>query len=393
MEKLPLLFDLAGTFVFALSGAMAGVKRKLDLFGVLVLSFAAANSGGIARDVLIGAVPPNAISDWRYLGISLAAGLLTFYFSNVIIRLWNPVLLFDAAGLALFAVSGAQKALNYGLNPVMATSLGMLTGIGGGMMRDVLLTEISCRFTLRTLRGCRAGGSVRGGRRSFAGAADNTRGDSRHGSLLRSSCAGDPVRLAIADRESLEFNKPCTVVLRERKIAQRSYRYSVTKRPNLTTREQEQSLSEQCRRAARRLANADLLLEAVSQLDQTPLTPGLSQNIHSDRYAQRGCRGRRREACWYGDGRKAGNRSQNTVAVGLIGFGQRHHQPLLQRIDQGIEFVFGENRSQCLTCALVSNQPFPVVRLLQAVREAFRAGQEFLQRRLVKLARRDDLGK
>jgi uncharacterized membrane protein YeiH len=142
MEKLPLLFDLAGTFVFALSGAMAGVKRKLDLFGVLVLSFAAANSGGIARDVLIGAVPPNAISDWRYLGISLAAGLLTFYFSNVIIRLWNPVLLFDAAGLALFAVSGAQKALNYGLNPVMATSLGMLTGIGGGMMRDVLLTEI-----------------------------------------------------------------------------------------------------------------------------------------------------------------------------------------------------------------------------------------------------------
>ena len=142
MEKVPLLFDLAGTFVFALSGALAGVKRKLDLFGVLVLSFAAANSGGIARDVLIGAIPPGVLSDWRYLGISLAAGLLTFYFSTVIIRLWNPVLLFDAAGLALFAVSGAQKALDHGLDPVMATSLGMLTGIGGGMMRDVLLTEI-----------------------------------------------------------------------------------------------------------------------------------------------------------------------------------------------------------------------------------------------------------
>jgi uncharacterized membrane protein YeiH len=142
MEKLPLLFDLAGTFVFALSGALAGVKRKLDLFGVLVLSFAAANSGGIARDVLIGAIPPSAVSDWRYLGISLAAGLITFYFSTTITRLWDPVLLFDAAGLALFAVSGAQKALNYGLDPVMATSLGMLTGIGGGMMRDVLLTEI-----------------------------------------------------------------------------------------------------------------------------------------------------------------------------------------------------------------------------------------------------------
>ena len=142
METLSLSFDLAGTFVFALSGALAGVKRKLDLFGVLVLSFAAANSGGIARDILIGAVPPGAISDWRYLGISLAAGLLTFYFSTIIIWMWNPVLLFDAAGLAFFAVSGAQKALNHGLDPVMATSLGMLTGIGGGMMRDVLLTEI-----------------------------------------------------------------------------------------------------------------------------------------------------------------------------------------------------------------------------------------------------------
>jgi uncharacterized membrane protein YeiH len=142
MEKLPLLFDLDGTFVFALSGALAGVKHRLDLFGVLVLSFAAANSGGIARDILIGSIPPGAIIDWRYLGISIAAGLLSFYFSTIIIRLWNPVLLFDAAGLALFAVSGAQKALNYGLDPVMATSLGMLTGIGGGMVRDVLLTEI-----------------------------------------------------------------------------------------------------------------------------------------------------------------------------------------------------------------------------------------------------------
>jgi uncharacterized membrane protein YeiH len=67
MEQLPLVLDLTGTFVFALSGALAGVKRKLDLFGVLVLSFAAATSGGIARDVLIGAIPPGAINDWRYM--------------------------------------------------------------------------------------------------------------------------------------------------------------------------------------------------------------------------------------------------------------------------------------------------------------------------------------
>ena len=142
LELLPYLLDLAGTFVFALSGAMAGVKRKLDLFGVLVLSFVAANTGGIIRDILIGATPPGAISDWRYLGVSLAAGIITFYFSSAISQRWNPVLLFDAAGLALFAVSGAHKALVYGLNPVMATLLGMLTGIGGGMARDVLLAEI-----------------------------------------------------------------------------------------------------------------------------------------------------------------------------------------------------------------------------------------------------------
>lgn len=142
METLPLILDLTGTFVFALSGALAGVRRKLDLFGVLVLSFAAANSGGITRDVLIGAVPPAAISDWRYLVVSLVAGLITFYLSPTIERLRHPVLLFDAAGLALFAVAGAQKSLDYGLNPVMAMSLGMLTGIGGGMARDMLLAEI-----------------------------------------------------------------------------------------------------------------------------------------------------------------------------------------------------------------------------------------------------------
>ena len=142
MEGLPLVLDLTGTFVFALSGALAGVKRELDLFGVLVLSFAAANSGGITRDLLIGVVPPGAVADWRYLGVSLFAGIITFCFSSLIVRLSNPVLLFDAAGLALFAVTGASKALAHGLNPVMAIVLGMVTGIGGGMVRDVLLAEI-----------------------------------------------------------------------------------------------------------------------------------------------------------------------------------------------------------------------------------------------------------
>ena len=142
MKTLLLVLDLLGTFVFALSGAAAGVKNQLDLFGVLVLSFAAANSGGIARDLLIGAVPPAAVGDWRYLAVSLVAGTMTFYWYSAIDRLRSPVLMFDGAGLALFAVAGTQKALAFGLGPVMAALLGMLTGIGGGMARDLLLAEI-----------------------------------------------------------------------------------------------------------------------------------------------------------------------------------------------------------------------------------------------------------
>lgn len=140
-----LVLDLIGTFVFALSGAAAGVKERLDLFGVLVLSFAAASAGGIMRDLLIGAVPPSAISDWRYLAVSILAGLVVFFWfprSERLRKLRNLVLIFDAAGLAVFAVAGTQKALGYGLNPLMSALLGMLTGIGGGMLRDLLLAEI-----------------------------------------------------------------------------------------------------------------------------------------------------------------------------------------------------------------------------------------------------------
>jgi len=142
LSTLLVAFDLGGTFVFAISGAMAGVKHRLDLFGVLVLSFAAGNSGGITRDVMIGATPPAAIGDWRYIAVSILAGLITFYRYRVIDKLRNPVQIFDAAGLALFAVSGATKALAYHVGPVTATLLGMLTGIGGGMVRDVLVREI-----------------------------------------------------------------------------------------------------------------------------------------------------------------------------------------------------------------------------------------------------------
>jgi uncharacterized membrane protein YeiH len=141
-RTLILILDLCGTFAFAVSGALAGIRQRLDVFGILVLSFAASSFGGIGRDVLIGASPPAALVDWRYLVVSLAAGLIAFFWDSVIEKLRNPVRLLDAMGLAFFAVSGTQKALAFGMTPVMAALLGMLTGVGGGIARDVLLAEI-----------------------------------------------------------------------------------------------------------------------------------------------------------------------------------------------------------------------------------------------------------
>lgn len=136
------LLDYAGTFVFALSGATAGVRRRLDLFGVLVLSFAAASAGGILRDLLIGALPPAAFRDWAYPVLAGVAGLLVFFCFPLMRRLHHPVQVFDAAGLALFAVIGTQKALFYDINPLAAVMLGIMSGIGGGMLRDILLAQV-----------------------------------------------------------------------------------------------------------------------------------------------------------------------------------------------------------------------------------------------------------
>jgi uncharacterized membrane protein YeiH len=134
--------DLIGTFVFALSGAASGVKNRLDPFGVGVLAFVAGNAGGVTRDLLIGAVPPAAIKDWHYIAVSLAAGAVTFVWYPNVRRLRPIILLLDAAGLGLFAVAGTQKALAFGVNPFVSALLGMLTGIGGGVLRDLLVNEI-----------------------------------------------------------------------------------------------------------------------------------------------------------------------------------------------------------------------------------------------------------
>ena len=134
--------DLIGTFVFALSGAALGVQRGLDLFGILVLAFVTAAVGGITRDVLIGAIPPASIASWHALALSCLGGLLVFQFSDLVTRFKRSVLLFDAAGLGVFAVAGTTKALDHGIDWPMAAVLGMLSGIGGGIVRDTLTAQV-----------------------------------------------------------------------------------------------------------------------------------------------------------------------------------------------------------------------------------------------------------
>ncbi len=142
MPGLTTTLELAGAFVFGLSGASAAVRRRLDFFGVLVVAAVAGNAGGVLRDLLVGEVPPAALRDGRHMGVAALAGLLAFSWPRAVERLRSPVLIFDAGGLALFAVSGTHRALEHGIGPGVAPLLGMLTGVGGGVARDLLLVEI-----------------------------------------------------------------------------------------------------------------------------------------------------------------------------------------------------------------------------------------------------------
>lgn len=133
--------DLIGTFAFAVSGALAAHQKKLDLFGIIMLAYTTACGGGIIRDVCIGALPPAGLSDWRYLALSIAAAGMVIGADQLVQKLSHPVLLFDAAGLGFFAVFGAHKTLAYGHSIEAAVILGMISAVGGGALRDLLLNR------------------------------------------------------------------------------------------------------------------------------------------------------------------------------------------------------------------------------------------------------------
>ncbi|HEV3431542.1 MAG TPA: trimeric intracellular cation channel family protein [Paraburkholderia sp.] len=134
--------DLIGTFAFAISGAVAARQRRLDLFGILVVTFMVACGGGIVRDVCIGAIPPAGLSNWAYMAVTVLAALLTIVAYPQVRRLRHPVLFFDAIGLGLFAVAGAQKAWIWTDSAETAIVLGMVSAVGGGVLRDIMLSRV-----------------------------------------------------------------------------------------------------------------------------------------------------------------------------------------------------------------------------------------------------------
>lgn len=136
-----LILNLCGTFVFGLSGGLAGVRARLDPFGVVVLAAVVGLAGGITRDVLIGR-PPSTFRDWRYLAVVGAAGVVSWVAAPALDRMQPAIDVADAAGLGLFSVTGASIALAYRLGPPEAVVLGAISGIGGGFLRDLIVREV-----------------------------------------------------------------------------------------------------------------------------------------------------------------------------------------------------------------------------------------------------------
>lgn len=142
-ERLLFVADIAGTMVFAVEGAMAAVNANLDLIGIMTLAFCTALGGGIIRDVLLGALPPASLRDWRYPTIVLSVAVLVFFLHRDVRVIPVPYIqVLDAAGLSIFAIAGTEKAMVYNMNPLVAALLGTITGVGGGTIRDVLVNQV-----------------------------------------------------------------------------------------------------------------------------------------------------------------------------------------------------------------------------------------------------------
>ncbi len=151
--------DLIGTFAFAISGALAGVDKKMDLYGVIVLGMVTAVGGGTLRDLLIGRIPPFIFVDYSYLTLALVAALLVFYCHKLVERGQRLLLMMDALGLSTFTVIGVSIALEHGIGYPGAVMMGIMTATAGGMVRDLLRQEVPLVLTREIYASaCLAGG-------------------------------------------------------------------------------------------------------------------------------------------------------------------------------------------------------------------------------------------
>ncbi|AEG44534.1 Uncharacterized protein family UPF0126 [Isoptericola variabilis 225] len=145
------LIEVLAVFVAAVSGGLAAVRKRFDVFGVLVLAWITGLGGGVLRDVLIGAVPPVGISSWRLVATALAAGVVIFVLHPRVERMRRAIVVLDAAALALFVLQGTVKALELDAGPLASVVVGVLTAVGGGILRDVLVGEVPLIFADRQL--------------------------------------------------------------------------------------------------------------------------------------------------------------------------------------------------------------------------------------------------
>lgn len=134
--------EIGGVFFAALSGGLAAVRKNFDLFGVLVIAWAAGLGGGLLRDILIGATPPVGISNWRFVLTAVIAGFAIFMLHPSVTRMRRTVIVLDAWALGFFVLIGTTKGLQFGAGPLASLMVGVLTGIGGGILRDILVGEV-----------------------------------------------------------------------------------------------------------------------------------------------------------------------------------------------------------------------------------------------------------
>ena len=156
------VLDLLGIFVFAVSGCVVAVRHRFDVVGLVALGTVTGLAGGITRDLLIGEIPPVALREWEWLVVPIVAAIVVAVLPGLVERSRQPVLVFDAAGLGLFAAVGASRAVDAPVSVPAAVLVGAISAIGGGLLRDVLAGDVPQNLKDKTVVALDMGALVAG---------------------------------------------------------------------------------------------------------------------------------------------------------------------------------------------------------------------------------------